>query len=152
MGNLLALLLWTRVEPLGATRPIMQADFSIHLKAAADATQACLAEAMRPFGDLPIAQGMRHAVMEDEVLPAVERFAPEFLFISAGFDAHVADPLAGMNLTEDDFSWITQCLCELAAKHCKGRVVSCLEGGYDLEALAASAAAHVSILKEQNHG
>jgi acetoin utilization deacetylase AcuC-like enzyme len=92
------------------------------------------------------------AVMEDEVLPAVERFVPEFLFISAGFDAHVADPLAGMNLTEDDFSWITQRLCELAAKHCKGRVVSCLEGGYDLEALAASAAVHVSILKEQTHG
>jgi acetoin utilization deacetylase AcuC-like enzyme len=57
-----------------------------------------------------------------------------------------------MNLTEDDFSWITQRLCDLAAKHCKGRVVSCLEGGYDLEALAASAAAHVSILKEQTHG
>ena len=90
--------------------------------------------------------------MEAEVLPAVERFAPEFLFISAGFDAHVDDPLAGMNLTEDDFSWITQRLCDLAAKYCKGRVVSCLEGGYDLEALAASAAAHVSILKEQTHG
>lgn len=92
------------------------------------------------------------AVMEAEVLPAVERFVPEFVFISAGFDAHVDDPLAGMNLTEDDFSWITQRLCDLAAKHCKGRVVSCLEGGYDLQALAASAAAHVSILKEQTHG
>ena len=62
MGNRRALLLWTRVEPLGAASPLMQADFPTNLKAAANATQACLAKAMRPYGDLPIAQGMRHAV------------------------------------------------------------------------------------------
>jgi len=92
------------------------------------------------------------AVMESQILPAVDRWAPEFLLISAGFDAHKADPLAGMTLIEADFSWVTERLCELASKHCQGRVVSCLEGGYDLEALAASAVAHVKVLKEQTNG
>jgi acetoin utilization deacetylase AcuC-like enzyme len=92
------------------------------------------------------------AVMESQILPAVDRWAPEFLLISAGFDAHKADPLAGMKLIEADFSWVTERLCELASKHCQGRVVSCLEGGYDLEALAASAVAHVKVLKEQTNG
>ena len=92
------------------------------------------------------------AVMELQILPAVERWAPELLLISAGFDAHKADPLAGMNLAEVDFAWITKRLCELASKHCQGRVVSCLEGGYNLEALAASAVAHVKVLKEQKSG
>ena len=70
--------------------------------------------------------------------------------ISAGFDAHRADPLAGMNLVEDDFTWVTEQLCDLADRHCQGRVVSALEGGYDLEALGASALAHVSVLKERS--
>lgn len=88
-------------------------------------------------------------VMEREVLPALEKFEPEFLLISAGFDAHAADPLAGLNLTEADFAWVTHALCDLADKHCGGRVVSTLEGGYDLDALAASAAAHVDVLMER---
>lgn len=92
------------------------------------------------------------AVWENEIIPAVARFNPEFLLISAGFDAHADDPLAGMNLVEDDFAWVTARLCELAATHCKGRVVSCLEGGYDLPALAASAKAHVEILMEHSNG
>jgi len=92
------------------------------------------------------------AVMEAEILPAIDRWAPDFLLISAGFDAHKADPLAGMTLTEGDFAWVTQRLCDLAAKHCQDRVVSCLEGGYDLEALAACAVAHVNVLKEQTNG
>lgn len=92
------------------------------------------------------------AVMESQILPAVDHWAPEFLLISAGFDGHKADPLAGINLTEADFSWVTERLCALASKHCQGRVVSCLEGGYDLEALAASAVAHVEVLKEQKNG
>lgn len=88
-------------------------------------------------------------VMERQVLPAVDEFAPEFLLISAGFDAHRDDPLAGMNLVEDDFAWVTSQLCDLADQHCQGRIVSALEGGYDLEALGASALAHVQVLKER---
>lgn len=80
------------------------------------------------------------------ILPALDRFAPDLVMISAGFDAHVADPLADLRFTEADFSWATACLCQVAASHAKGRVVSTLEGGYDLEALAASAAAHVKAL------
>jgi len=87
--------------------------------------------------------------MTNIVLPRVDAFAPELLLISAGFDAHRDDPLAGMNLVEDDFAWITQQLCDLADRHCKGRVVSSLEGGYDLPALGASVAAHMTVLKER---
>jgi len=75
-------------------------------------------------------------------------FAPEFIFISAGFDAHRADPLANLNLVEDDFAWITNEICSIAARVCEGRVVSSLEGGYDLEALARSTAAHLGALME----
>jgi acetoin utilization deacetylase AcuC-like enzyme len=88
-------------------------------------------------------------VMTRIVLPCVDAFAPELLIISAGFDAHAADPLAGMNLTTEDFAWVTEKLCDLADRHCAGRVVSALEGGYDLEALGASAAAHVKVLEER---
>jgi acetoin utilization deacetylase AcuC-like enzyme len=77
------------------------------------------------------------------ILPALESFRPEFIFISAGFDAHRADPLANLNLAEADFAWVTQRLCRIADTACDGRIVSTLEGGYDLEALAESAAAHV---------
>ena len=87
--------------------------------------------------------------MERVILPRVDAFAPELLLISAGFDAHEDDPLAGMMLKTGDFAWITSRLCDLADKHCGGRVVSSLEGGYDLEALAVSAAAHVAVLEER---
>jgi acetoin utilization deacetylase AcuC-like enzyme len=86
------------------------------------------------------------AVWERLLLPALDAFAPELLIISAGFDAHVADPLAQLRLTEADFAWITQELCALAARHAEGRVVSVLEGGYDLAALGSSIAAHVRAL------
>ena len=86
---------------------------------------------------------------EDLVFPRVEAFAPELILISAGFDAHADDPLAGLMLDEDDFAWITGRICDLATAHCGGRVVSCLEGGYDLGALGRSAAAHVRVLKER---
>jgi acetoin utilization deacetylase AcuC-like enzyme len=88
------------------------------------------------------------AVYTQSVLPALEAFAPEFIFISAGFDAHRADPLANLNLSEEDFGWVTREICAVAARVCEGRVVSALEGGYDLDALAASAAAHVTALIE----
>ncbi len=80
------------------------------------------------------------------LLPALDRFAPELLIVSAGFDAHKADPLAQLRLDTEDFGWITRRLVEVAERHCKGRIVSVLEGGYDLDALAASAALHVRIL------
>ena len=85
-------------------------------------------------------------VMENAVLPAVDRFEPELILVSAGFDAHQADPLAGMRLTEEDFAWVTDRICDLADTHCQGRLVTSLEGGYDLGALAASTAAHVDVL------
>ena len=86
----------------------------------------------------------------DMILPAVDDFAPELVIISAGFDAHADDPLANLNWREDDFRWVTEAICDVAATHADGRVVSTLEGGYDLDALAASGAAHVQALKE--HG
>lgn len=88
-------------------------------------------------------------VMERVVLPRVDAFSPQLLLISAGFDAHKADPLAGMMLETADFAWVTERLCDLADTHCAGRVVSALEGGYDLDALGAAAAAHVKVLKER---
>lgn len=86
------------------------------------------------------------------VLPALEAHKPEMILISAGFDAHARDPLANLNLDEEDFAWATARLCDVAERHCEGRVVSTLEGGYDLSALAASVAAHVRVLMERGHG
>ena len=80
------------------------------------------------------------------VLPAVNNFSPDLILISAGFDAHYRDPLGGLQLDGDDFDWATGKLMELAAKYCDNRVVSLLEGGYDLQGLGESTAAHVSRL------
>lgn len=82
----------------------------------------------------------------DRVIPALDRFAPNFLIISAGFDGHRRDPLAHLGLTEDDFAWATRALMAIADTHGEGRVVSTLEGGYDLRALGFSVAAHVRAL------
>jgi acetoin utilization deacetylase AcuC-like enzyme len=81
-----------------------------------------------------------------EILPALDRFRPEMVLISAGFDAHKRDPLAQLLLDEADYTWITEELLEIARQHAGGRVVATLEGGYDLAALGASAAAHVRAL------
>jgi acetoin utilization deacetylase AcuC-like enzyme len=86
------------------------------------------------------------AAFADRILPAVDRFEPDLIIISAGFDAHARDPLAGLELHEEDFSKATDWLMELADRHCGGRVVSLLEGGYDLTALAGSVAVHVAAL------
>ncbi len=86
------------------------------------------------------------AAWSGTILPALDRFAPELLIVSAGFDAHKADPLAQLRLETADFGWITERLLEVAARHCQGRLVSVLEGGYDLDALAASVALHVRTL------
>jgi acetoin utilization deacetylase AcuC-like enzyme len=78
-----------------------------------------------------------------QILPALEEFRPELILVSAGFDAHRSDPLAQIMLVEADYAWVTDQLVAIAARHAGGRLVSTLEGGYDLGALAASAAAHV---------
>jgi acetoin utilization deacetylase AcuC-like enzyme len=79
-------------------------------------------------------------------LRALENFAPELIVISAGFDAHARDPLSQLELQDEDYGWITTEICSYAAANCGGRVVSILEGGYDLEALASASAAHVTAL------
>jgi acetoin utilization deacetylase AcuC-like enzyme len=86
---------------------------------------------------------------EAAVLPRIDAFQPDLIVISAGFDAHWRDPLASLNLTEADFAWATKRLMDLADRHAGGRVVSLLEGGYDLEGLAKSTAAHVNALMGQ---
>ena len=88
------------------------------------------------------------AVWENRVLPALDAFAPGLVIVSAGFDGHGRDPLAQMRLREEDFAHVTAAICEAARRLCGGRVVSLLEGGYDLEALASSAAAHVRALMD----
>jgi len=90
------------------------------------------------------------AAYEAQVFPALDAWKPDLILISAGFDAHAADPLANLNWHEDDFAWLTHRLCDLAATHAQGRVVSCLEGGYDIGALQTSVAAHVSVLMERS--
>lgn len=85
---------------------------------------------------------------ETEILPALDTFGPELLMISAGFDAHRDDPLANINLSEESFSTMTKLLRELAERHCDGRIVSVLEGGYNLPALAKSVEMHLSALAE----
>jgi acetoin utilization deacetylase AcuC-like enzyme len=84
----------------------------------------------------------RHA-MGESILPALAAFRPDFILISAGFDAHRDDPLAGLNFTDEDFAWATHEIRAIAQAHCDGRLVSTLEGGYDLGAVASSASAHV---------
>ncbi|MCK0195979.1 histone deacetylase family protein [Ancylobacter sp. 6x-1] len=90
-------------------------------------------------------EAFREAI-ESRVLPRLEAFGPELIIISAGFDAHTRDPLASINLLEDDFTWVTRKLMDVADRHSGGRIVSVLEGGYDLEGLARSASAHVTAL------
>jgi acetoin utilization deacetylase AcuC-like enzyme len=81
--------------------------------------------------------------MESVILPRLREFKPDLLVISAGFDAHARDPLANLNFVEEDYAWVTQKLMVVAGQSAKGRIVSMLEGGYDLQGLARSAAAHV---------
>ena len=87
-------------------------------------------------------------LIEMHWVPRLEAFKPEMIFISAGFDAHREDDMGQMGLTEQDYAWITQRLCDIAQRHAKGRIVSCLEGGYDLSALSRSVEAHVRVLAD----
>jgi acetoin utilization deacetylase AcuC-like enzyme len=86
------------------------------------------------------------AALRERILPRIDAFAPDLVVVSAGFDAHRRDPLANLQLVEEDFGWVTMKLLDLAEKHARGRLVSILEGGYDLDALARSTAAHVAAL------
>jgi len=100
--------------------------------------------------NVPLRQGADsrefRTAYEKVILPALRAFSPEILFISAGFDGHAEDPLAGLKLTEPDYVWVTKELMGVAQNACEGRIVSTLEGGYDLGALARSASAHVATL------
>lgn len=86
------------------------------------------------------------AAYTDRILPALEAFRPDLLFVSAGFDADYRDPLAGLNWHPEDFAWVTQRLTEVAGRVCDGRLVSMLEGGYDRQGLSTGVAAHVEML------
>jgi len=90
-------------------------------------------------------KGFRAAITE-HWLPVLEQFKPELLLISAGFDAHREDDMGGLALDETDYSWITQTLMDIASRHCKGRIVSMLEGGYALNALGRCVSAHIKTL------
>ncbi len=90
------------------------------------------------------------AAFRNRIIPALDEFKPEFILISAGFDAHADDPLSGMLLTTSAFRTMTELLKASAEKHCKGRIVSMLEGGYDLNALAESVEAHLAALAKQS--
>ena len=102
--------------------------------------------------NVPLAAGSGsdqfRAAVTDRWLPALEKFEPEMILVSAGFDAHREDPLAGLKFTEADYAWVTQQLVAVAARHAKKRIVSTLEGGYSLSALGRSAAEHVRVLVE----
>ena len=87
-------------------------------------------------------------LIESAWIPRLEEFAPEMIFISAGFDAHREDDMGQMGLVEQDYAWMTDRLKAMAVKHSQGRIVSCLEGGYDLGALARSVEAHIRVLAD----
>jgi acetoin utilization deacetylase AcuC-like enzyme len=97
---------------------------------------------------LPPGSGPREfrRAYKEQVFPALEEYGPELILISAGFDAHRDDPLAGLNLMDEDYGWITGNICDIAERHCGGRVISTLEGGYNLDALKRSVAAHLRAL------
>lgn len=92
------------------------------------------------------------AAWSERILPLLEGFAPELVIVSAGFDAHRRDPLAQLEVETDDFVWLTEELLAIAARHAEGRLVSVLEGGYDLDALAESTATHVQSLMQAGDG
>lgn len=103
--------------------------------------------------NVPLRAGSGGAAMraayEAQILPALQAWRPELILISAGFDAHADDPLAGLRWQAEDYEWLTARICAAAGAHAGGRVVSTLEGGYDLDALTASVAAHVGVLQER---
>jgi acetoin utilization deacetylase AcuC-like enzyme len=89
---------------------------------------------------------MMRAAVTEHWLPALERFKPQLIFISAGFDGHRDDDMGNLGLVEADYAWLTRQIVAVAARHCQGRIVSCLEGGYEPSCLARSVAAHLKVL------
>jgi acetoin utilization deacetylase AcuC-like enzyme len=104
--------------------------------------------------NVPLSRGSRGDALKkaalEEWIPALEKFQPQMIFISAGFDAHVEDDMAGLAFVESDYAWVTQLIKSFADQVCEGRIVSILEGGYNLSALGRSAEAHVRVLAELN--
>ena len=102
--------------------------------------------------NVPVKAGMRgegfREVVTDVWLPRLREFAPELIYISAGFDAHYEDDMASLGLVESDYAWVTEQLKDVARDTAQGRIVSMLEGGYSLSALARSVAAHIKVLAE----
>ena len=100
--------------------------------------------------NVPLASGcdgeQYRRIFSEKILPELEAFKPEFIFISAGFDAHKNDPLASLKLESEDFAWITETIMQIADAHSMSRIVSTLEGGYDLDGLAQSASSHIKTL------
>ncbi|HMW21714.1 MAG TPA: histone deacetylase family protein, partial [Nitrosomonas sp.] len=90
-------------------------------------------------------QGFRATVLENWI-PALERFKPEMIYISAGFDAHREDEMANLNLVEADYIWVTEQIMTIAERYAQKRIISALEGGYELDALARSVVAHIRVL------
>ncbi|NBW99240.1 histone deacetylase family protein [bacterium] len=102
--------------------------------------------------NIPLPPGSNGTTMrasyESLVFPALDAFAPELIMISAGFDAHTKDPLANLNWMEADYTWLTEKICAISEKHCGGKLISVLEGGYALDALKSSVAAHLKALAD----
>jgi acetoin utilization deacetylase AcuC-like enzyme len=102
--------------------------------------------------NIPLAAGSGGEIFRSAVnrfwLPSLEKFRPQMIFISAGFDAHRDDDLASLNLVEEDYAWVTRKIMQVASMHARDRIVSTLEGGYDLQALGRSVAAHVKALND----
>ena len=137
------------------TQDIFQADGSVAYVSTHQApwypgTGAASERGVGNILNLPMPAGTTGAdirsVFETAIMPHLEAFAPEFILLSAGFDSHRDDPLGDFRLSEDDFVWITQQMMDFADRHARGRLVSCLEGGYNLPALARSVAGHVATL------
>jgi acetoin utilization deacetylase AcuC-like enzyme len=103
--------------------------------------------------NIPLSAGEGDAAFlratEDEIVRIIDDYAPQAILLSAGFDAHRRDPLGGMNVTEQAYGELTRRIVECAERHCNGRLFSLLEGGYDMEGLAASVAAHVGALNDE---
>jgi acetoin utilization deacetylase AcuC-like enzyme len=101
---------------------------------------------------VPLPAGTRgeafRASLSDRWLPAIDAFQPEMIFVSAGFDGHLEDPMSNLSLVDDDYRWVSELIVELAHRHARGRIVSCLEGGYALDALSRCVCEHIRILAE----
>jgi len=151
----IAILDWD-VHHGNGTEEIFQADpsvfyFSTHQEGIYPGTGAATDVGCGNIMNIPIKQGFLAntqvlAAFDSPLGEALQKFRPELIIISAGFDAHIRDPLGGLNLQDEDFKKLTERVMELANVHCEGRIISVLEGGYDLEALSSSVALHVKTL------